>query len=496
MSSSRSPHGVASRISAYEDFQGLDSTRHPTALDTGKKQHLVQMQDGFCDWRGQITMDPGATHLYGNRPTKHIVFYGTAGVCWAYTEGEYVKIESDTGQVCAAFAGGSIINSTVFNRKAHFFSAGQQSWFFDGSVFTLNPSLSLDAIRPAFATVVGRRLVVAGIPGRETEVDLSRADDHTVFPDDEPADSTSVLRASYFDISNIIGRGEPITGIGRFEQSKLAIFTSDRALIYNIDPDVSQWALDERASINIGCISHATIQNAGEDLLFCSRSGVHAIRRSNDNGITITQTPLGEKIDLEYRALLRSCPDAAEMSAVWDQDMKQYHIFFPQPGGLISKRLTLTMGGQEPKWSTGTFLHARCGAAQGGALLFGGPDGVFQIGKVESEDETYYPEMSVITPMLWHGSLTDMKSTHSLIIQAHGKGTITIDAFNDEGLKIASDHFEVDDTLDDNSFPDVALSRQYERKFEHRYRGCQYRLTCKGKGLFRIVGFAVVIRKE
>lgn len=492
----KAPHGVAVRISAYENFQGLDSTRDLNSLDTGKKQHLSQIQDAFCDWRGQITMDPGATHIYGNKPTRHIVFYGTAGVCWVYDQGEFACIESDTGKVLTAFASGSLIQSTVFNRKAHFFSAGQQSYYFDGANFQLNQSQSLDAIRPSFGCVVGRRLVVGGIPGRETEVDLSRVDNHDIFPDDEPTDSTNVLRASYFDIANVIGRGEPITGLGRFEQSKLAVFTSDRALIYNIDPDVSQWALDERASINIGCIAHGTIQNAGEDLLFCSRSGVHALRRSNDNGITITTTSLGEKIDLIYRQLVQSCDNTEAMCAVWDQDMRQYHIFFPQPGGIVSKRLTVTIGGEEAKWSTGTFLNARCGAAQGGALLYGGPEGVFQIGKIESEDETYYPTAIITTPMLWHGSLTETKSTHSLIIQAYGKGRIELQAINDTGQLIGSDTFEVNDTSDDNSFPDVPLSRQYERKFEHRYRGCQYRLTATGEGLFRIVGFAVVVRKE
>lgn len=492
----KSPHGVQTRISTYDNFQGLDTTRDVTALDTGKKQHLAQMQDGFCDWRGQMTRDPGATHLYSNRPVRHVAFYGTAGVCWAFSDGEFTRIESDTAEVLSVYPRNSIINSTVFNRKAHFFSPGQQSWFFDGVVFNLNNSQHLDDLRPSFGCVVGRRLVVGGIPGRESEVCLSRVDNHDIFPGDEPIDSTSVLRAASIDISNIIGRSEPITGVGRFEQSKLAIFTTDRALIFGIDPDVSLWALDERASINIGCIAHATIQNAGEDLLFCSRSGVHALRRSDDNGITITQTSLAEKIDLLYRALLASCDNPEEMSAVWDQDMRQYHVFFPQPGGILAKRLTITLGGEEPKWSTGTFLNARCGAAQGGALLFGGAEGLFQIGKIESSREQLYPEMIVTTPMLWHGSMVDTKSTHSYIIQAHGSGTIELTAVNDEGRVIGSDVFEVDDTQDDGAFPDVPLSKQYERKWEHRYRGCRYRLKAKGKGLFRIVGFAVVIKKE
>lgn len=492
----KAPNGVATRPSAYHDFQGLDSTRDITALDTGKQQHLAQLQDAFSDWRGQITLDPGATRIYETRPVIHAAFYATAGVCWATEEGDRISIKSDTGRMLAEYPRGALLCSTVFNRKAHFFSPAQPSWYFDGQQFLRNTSTALDNLRPAIACTVGRRLAVAGIPGMETQVHLSRVDDHQTFPDDEDPASTNALRAAFFDIANIIGRAEPITGLGRFEQSKLAIFTPDRAIIYGVGPDVSLWAVDERASINVGCISHQTIQNAGEDLLYCSRSGVHALRRSNENGLTITQVPLAEKIDLLYRALLRSVLRPEDISAVWDQDMKQYHIFFPQPGGQVSRRLTMTLGGEQPKWSTGTFLNARCGVAQGGALLYGCPGGLFQVGKVESEDEAEYPQAVISTPVLWHGSLNDKKSTHSLIIQAHGKGRIELEAFNEEGEKIGSDAFEINDTRDDNSFPDVPLSKQYERKWEQRYRGARYRLTVKGRGLLRIVGFAVVVRKE
>ena len=492
----KSPTGVPTRIAAYENFQGLDSTRDITALDTGKSQHLSQLQDAFCDWRGQITRDPGATRIFGNRLTTHIVFYASAGVAWVTSSGEFSYVDTDIGETLQYYPAAAIVTSAVFNRKAHFFSTAYQSYFFDGSQFKLNASAALDSLRPSFAATVGRRLAVGGITGLETQVHLSRVDDHQTFPDDENQTSTDALRAGYIDIANVIGRAEPITGLGRFEQSKLAIFTTDRALIYSISSDIGQWSVDDRASINVGCISHTTIQNAGDDLLFCSRSGIHALRRSNDNGITITQASLSEKVDLLWRALLSTVELPEDISAVWDQDMKQYHVFFPQAGGIVSRRLTMTMGGQEPKFSTGTFLNARTGAAQGGALLYGTPDGIYQVGKIESDVQSDYPTPVITTPILWHGSLTEKKSTHSLIIQAHGQGCITLDAYDDENNLIGSDVFEIDDTKDDNKFPDVPLSLQYERKWEQRYRGCRYRLTVDGKGLLRIVGFAVVIKKE
>lgn len=498
MSSTKSPFQVNTKPYAYEDFQGLDSTRDITSLESGRKQHLSGLNNGFCDWRGQIVRDPGASYYKGTSLVTHLSFYSRTGIVWAERDGAGTNLCSDTGQKVSPYARSSVVCSTVFNRRAIFFSAAQQCWVWDGTNFKVNSSAGLDGLRPGFGVSVSRRLAVSGIPGRETEVHISRVDDHQIFPDDEAKDATSVLRAGKIDVANYIGAAEEITGLARFEQNKLAIFTSDRCIIYAIDPSISAWTLDERANINVGCISHNTIAMAGEDVLFCSRSGVHALSRSTDNGITITSTSLADKIDILYRQLIASCPDVSSIEAVFDQDMGQYHIYIPQAGGVICKRLTVTIkpGMMDPKWSTSEFLNARCGAFQGGQLYVGTPGGVYKVGKIEDTDDETYPSIQITTPYLWHGSFHDTKNIHSIIIQAAGNGTATLEIFNDRNQLIASDTFEVDASPDDNNFPDVPLSRQYERKCEHRYRGAQFRLTIPGTGLLRIAGFAVVVKKE
>ena len=80
----------------------------------------------------------------------------------------------------------------------------------------------------------------------------------------------------------------------------------------------------------------------------------------------------------------------------------------------------------------------------------------------------------------------------SLILQAAGKGLIEIDAQDDNGKVIGSMVIEVDDTADDNHFADVPLSRQYERKWTHRYRADRVKTT--GGRALRIIGFAVNVR--
>jgi hypothetical protein len=151
--------------------------------------------------------------------------------------------------------------------------------------------------------------------------------------------------------------------------------------------------------------------------------------------------------------------------------------------------------GIDPKWSTGTFLNARCGAALGGRIVFGSSGGIYDIKKIEEEAEVH-PDMVVKTPVLWHGSFTDTKSVHAVLIQATGNGTALLEVTDDMEQVIHSDTFEISDSGDDNNYPDVPLSRQYERKFAGRYRGAQYKLTVSGKGICRIIGFGVILRKS
>ena len=497
----RSPAGVKTRTFAYENFQGLDTSRDVSSLDTGKEQHLASLDNATCDWRGQIVRDAACKHLSGEYKVNHMRYFSKSEVVWVEQTGSGINLKSERTHVLEnVYETSANVTSTVFNQSVVFVSRGKPIYRYDGIGFSRNQSPAADALRPAYITSVQRRLCIAGMPGKETQVHMSRVDQDEIWADDEDPGSTNVLRAGYIDIANLLGTADQITGLGSFEQNRLVVFTADRAIIYKIDPDIDQWIIDDRANIYIGCASHNTIQNAGTDLLFCSRSGIHSIKRSEDNGILVYSYSLSDKIDLLYRELFNSVPDKERISATFDQDTAQYHVFFPQPGDDLSIRLTLAMnpeGGQaKPKFSTGRFLNARCGAFLNGTMKWGTSGGVYRVLKVEDEvDGAVTPDMEITTPLLWHGSLYDTKETYSLIIQAAGKGKIFVDAQDDSGRTIGSLVMEVDDTPDDNYFNDVPLSRQYERKWSHRYRAAQYRIRTEGgSGLLRVIGFAVTVR--
>ena len=502
MADAKSRSGVQVNTHPYENFQGLDTSRDITSLDTGKKQHLSGIVNATCDWRGQIVRDAACKPRFTEGIIKHLRFFAPNEICWASQTGVSIDLVSDRShRLDDVYPRNANVSSTVFDKAVVFTSKGWPVYRYNGIKFERNQSPAVNDLKPGFAASVQRRLAFAGIPGRETQVHLSRVDNDSIFPDDEDESSTNVLRAGYIDIGNILGTADQITGIGAFEQNRMAVFTADRTIIYRIDPDIDKWVIDENANINIGCASHNTIANAGTDLIFCSRSGVHSIKRSEDNGILVFSYSLSDKIDILYRELFASVEDAQSISAVFDQDNAEYHIFFPQPGGILCKRLTLAMNpeGQqsEPKFSQGDFLNARCGAFLAGKLAFGTSGGVYDVLDVESEDEdAFTPSMEVTTPLLWHGSLTDTKDTNSIIIQAAGKGVLQVEAQDLNGRELGSMMIEVDDQPDDNFFRDVPLSKQYERKWNHRYKAAQYKFkSVGGTGLLRLIGFAVTTRK-
>jgi hypothetical protein len=504
MSGSRSRAREDTQSWLYETFAGLDTSRDATSLDTGRNQHLAKLENATCDWRGQIVRDPAAHHQSGEQMVHHVAFYETGRVVYVEQDGAGVNLRSDTGQTLIdAYPRDVAVSSRVFSRQVHFASRGSLMRYWDGASFQTNRSPAAALLRPSFMATVQRRLAVAGIPAAPTEVHISRVDNAQVFPGDEPDGELSVLRAGIIDVGNIIGTADKITGLAAYEQTRLVIFTADRAVVYEIDPDIDQWQLDASTNIRIGCVAHGTIANAGTDLLFCSRAGIHTIQRSEQNGILVDSLTLSDKVDLLYKRLYQSVEDPTHISAVWDADRGQYHVFFPQAGGQLCTRLTLALnpqGGDEgggPAFSTGTFLNARCGAFLGGELVVGTPGGVWRIIPQEAEmpEGAVSPEMEVLTPLLWHGSLTSPKQTHSLTIQAAGRGVLEISAEDRHGQVLGSMRLEIDANSDDSDLTEVPLSEQYERQWQHRYVAARYRFKLlKSEGLVRLIGFAIKTR--
>ena len=385
----------------------------------------------------------------------------------------------------------AIVTSTVFNRAIMLTARGLAPVIFDGDKFRASTSTAATVALPAFCTTVQQRLCIAGLAASDTLVMIGAANTLDTFFGDEAVDSQNQLRSGNLDIANLLGTADKITGISSFETDKLAIFTNDRAFVYKLDPDITLWELQTEASATYGCASHNTIKEAGTDLLYCSRSGIHALRRVTDNGLQISSVNLSEQIDQIYRSLFSQVSDPQEITAVWDQDESQYHVFFPVARTGQFKRLTMTVNGGDAgtSFSTGDFANARCGTTLGGNMVFGTSRGVFNINKIES-NEGAMPDVLVETPVLWMGALDGIKQSSSITIQAYGDGELTITAIDDQNRDKWQTTVMLTDE-DDDGRRTVPLPRQYERPMSIRFRGLRFKFEFKGTGLFRIIGFAV-----
>jgi len=502
MTSVNSPTGKLLRPYSYDNFQGLDTSRDIASLDTGENQHLAVLNNGYSSFRGIILRDRGyapRTTSPGDRLIKHINFYGRDLVAWAQVDGGGITLKSEPNNIelKEVYPSTAVVTSTIFNNRIIFFSQNEPMYIYDGLKFEESENKTE---RPAFGVAIQRRLAISGGNDRRTVVDLSQVDNEEIFTRDEEETNTAVTRAADIDVKNIIGTSDEITGLGVFEKSKLAVFTNDQTIIYSISPDFNQFQIDDKASIGVGCLSHNSIANVGTDLLFCSRSGVHSLRRSETNGITIYAVPLSSKIEEMYKELVRSVKDPRDISAFYDRDNGQYHVFFPQTD-IQSKRLTLTISPSPDatnKWSTGDYLNPRCGASLGGTTCVGTAGGIFNSLEYEEDGVTNLPELEVDTPILWHDSLTETKHSAQIILQASGQGQIEITAFNNEGKQLQVIKIDLDnDENEDDNYTFLPLSRQYSRQFRHQYKGVRFKIkTTGGQGRIKIIGLAVLIEQE
>ena len=78
----KSPSAVGTRTVAYDGFMGLDTSRDLRAQDTGQEQHLAEVINAHCDWRGQIVKDPAASFRNGEMRVRHINFFATGAAAW------------------------------------------------------------------------------------------------------------------------------------------------------------------------------------------------------------------------------------------------------------------------------------------------------------------------------------------------------------------------------------------------------------------------------
>jgi hypothetical protein len=424
----------------YAGFSGLNTSKADIALENQERQAVVSMDNAYCDWRG---------FLGNERPIESVGEDDARvlSVKWfSLLENDAIyAVRTGSGVSMRSLLTGiseediwpvdAIPAICIFNRKAVLTAAGEYPVVYNGLEWRQlsNP----DAFNARFSATVQNRLVLAGYSTDPNEIVVCRVNREDILPSDEAPNEASTIKAFRFNIQNLIGSAEVVSGLGVFESTKLAIFTGERVIVYTADPEQTKWALDSSSTINVGTISHNTIAGSANELLYCSRSGVHSLRRSSSNGMTMFTIPLSEPIAELYRSLVDMVANKEAISACFDRDSGVYHIFFPV-GDRMSYRLSLALDptsqeGQAPtgRWSLSKFGGLTCGDFLGGRMLFGSIAGMkLQLGET-SEGARGAAEVEF--PVLWHGDFISPKLSHQLILYAAGSGVVTISASDEAG---------------------------------------------------------------
>jgi len=485
----------------YANFAGIDTSKADIALENPENQAILAADNILVDWRGFLSNERPLVNLGDiERAVTHVRWFSLQerGLVYATREGDGQHLYALAKDIEAPFVwpADAPISSTVFTRRAVLFAPGQAPALYDGGDWSMLVSPDIQGAR--FCAAVQNRLVVAGFDDNPNEIMVSRANDLTRFPDDELQDEASVLRAFRFNIENLIGTADEIQGIAQFESNKLAIYTSDQVLIYTADPDLGKWAIDDRVNINYGTLSHNTISGSGDEQFFCSRYGVHSLRRSALNGVTFYTLPLSQKVGELYRKLITLVKDPRLINAVYDRDDGRYHIMFPVHESL-SYRLSLAVApqqseGQSPdgRWSMSTFAGPICGDFLGGRLAFGTIAGI----KEMLEESSREGERGVGTatfPLLWQDDHIDAKHAYAMALMASGAGVVTMECENEAGRELSRVVFELPED-DQVNYIGVPLATQFLRPFNHQYHGLRIKLSIEGKGQVRVFAVGVITK--
>lgn len=494
------------RPQLYTSFAGLNTSRDEVSMERPEAQPFIELDNLYCTSSGYLTNEPTIDRLFEeDGEITHMRFFSSVNSHLAYAvkrqQGITLKswgrnLNRDI-KAENVFRRDASVSSALFSGKVIFAGGGDSLYAYDG--FSYNKITSATIKGGRYVAQIQNRLAVAGFDGNPNEIALSRVDNAGVFVSDERVDEVSILKAARFNVQNQIGNGDRIRGIATFENNKFAVFTNDRVLVYLADQDFSAWALDTRLVVRYGTLSHNSIVSVGDEVFFCSRAGVHSLRRSSLNGTTVFTNPLSEDVQELYQRLLAQVENKDRVSAYFNPDEGRLHILFPV-NSTLSYRLSgsITPVRQEGestkvKWSVSTYAGLTCGESLAGNHVVGTVSGFYEIAPWY-DSKSVRAEGYAVTPFLWHKDIFQSKRSTALAMYASGVGSIYVDAWNETGRPLGTTEFVLPDK-DQNDFKGVPIQQQYTKPFEHEYKGLKLRIRM-GKGkMIRVFGIGVLTKE-
>ena len=454
---------MARRLFPYSRFVGLDTVTSPTNMS---ERYFVEIEHAHVDFRGQIVKGPGLSNNSGSSAqTYNIKHYGADDLVVYRFSGS--NITGETGTVTpaqtlfqsstAAITPISLVN---FDQKQFAFMQGHVPQFYNGTAFAAATTTNNNALGRypdgGFAVNILNRLAVAGIPNKPTEIHISVQDSYQDWRTNTSGGTTpAATDGAIIDVKNQFSSNDTIQGLAVLEGDKLVVFGQNETLVYLADTNINQWQIARDFRVPIGLFGRNTAVNVGTDVFFCSRFGVHSLRRAA-SGLTLETIMLSREIQDKFQEAVQNVTTTGshtEPHAVWDGDLGQYNVYFPRSNGTVFDRLTFTY---EPGVGRGGFRSFAFtpGANETCASFFARPKtlpfsgnialgvSALHVGKTNGfwagQDLSAAVGMSVRTPLLSQQQPDKYKFYKRLIVRAVGTSSFYCSIFDENNNLLQS----------------------------------------------------------
>ena len=131
-----------------------------------------------------------------------------------------------------------------------------------------------------------------------------------ILPDVTTTGTTDIFNTAT-NLPFKVGLGDPVTGMASWVGFNLVVFCKNSCYVVDTNPVVAGSGVTATTTANftirsisqsVGCLSHGSIAQVGEDLFFLSRSGVRSIRRTMEENmiasdVGVISYPVNDVID-------------------------------------------------------------------------------------------------------------------------------------------------------------------------------------------------------
>ena len=534
------------KLYSYNKFIGLDTVTSPSNMS---ERFLVELDGAHVDFRGQIVKGPHfkKPYLPNNNSERHynikhygaedrvryvlrgIGFDGTTNnkSIWARSyQGAVVQQDMFVSSATTPLLPISLVN---FDQKQFAFMSGHDPYYYNGTAFinaataTGNQYSTLAAYpKGGMAVNILNRLVVAGIPGKPTELHVSEQGSFVNWRTNTSSGTTpNPTDGAIIDLKNQFTTNDTIQGLAVLEGDKLVVFGQNETLVYLTDTNINLWEIARDFRVPIGIFGRNTAVNVGTDLFFCSRFGMHSLKRAA-SGLTLETMTFTREIQDFYQETIQRVGAGTftgpnqnpfrEPHAVWDGAIGQYHVFIPiEPTGIKIKKITFTYDPEAGRSGhksfsmtseqNSSFKDVSCGSYF--AVKDADPTQLntypsLLVGTMEGygDGRSFHVDgkMHVRTPLLSQGSPDTNKYYKRLIIRAVGTADFVVTIFDSENhtLQQTSVRPENDGFSSTTGLYD-AETRPINIPIPHRSKSISVQFSCTATGTLRILDFALVV---